>query len=101
MASLAYLSLKELNMLTKARKVNSYENMSRQQLESTFTIPSAPTPTQRLAPQSKKCMYLPASKPENVHTIIPQELKNVHLCLPQDLQHLHPLAYPRTANQKR
>lgn len=29
-------------MLAKARTVNGYENMSRQQLETIFTIPSIP-----------------------------------------------------------
>ena len=47
-------------MLAKARKVDSYENMYRRQLESLSIIPSTPT----LAPRSKKPTPISAPRPK-------------------------------------
>ena len=64
-------------MLSKARKTDRYENMSRQQLEILFIIPSAPTPTQR-----------PVPRPKSVSLRQPQDM-------PQDLETRTPTPAPR------
>ena len=62
MASLQNLAIEVLKMLAKARGIDGYENMSRQQLESIFTTPSF-----------------------NPILNLNQDLKNVHLYLLQQL----------------
>ena len=60
MASLANLSIKEMNRLAKAKNVDGFKSISRQQLEIQFRMSSAPTPALRPAPRPKKvCLRLP------------------------------------------
>ena len=64
-------------MLAKARSIDGYENMSRQQLESTFTAMSKPKPkpTSKSASNPKKCTPAAAARCKK-HTSIP--ILNVH-----------------------
>ena len=64
MVSLANLSVEELKILAEARKVGGYENMSQQQLENIFIMPSAPTPTLRSSRRSKNCTPTRAPRAE-------------------------------------
>ena len=64
MVSLANLSVEELKILAEARKVGGCENMSQQQLEIIFIMPSAPAPTLRSSRRSKNCMPTPAPRAE-------------------------------------
>lgn len=71
-------------MLAKARKVDSYENMSRQQLGS-LRMSSAAAPAACL-PQYLKDPHLSL---QNLLQDLLQDLKNSCLFLPQDQKHLH------------
>ena len=42
------MTIQELMILTKLRNVDSYESMSKQQLQSIFTVLSAPNPLQNI-----------------------------------------------------
>ena len=54
MVNLTNLIIQKLNMLAKARKVGYYENIYRQQPESTFIIMPVPSPPPRPAQISRK-----------------------------------------------
>ena len=54
MTSFENLTVKELKMLTKARSIDDYENMSMQQLERILTTPSTPKSTPKPASKPKK-----------------------------------------------
>lgn len=98
MANLTNLTFEELKMLAKTRKVDGYENMSRQKLESIFIIPSPHIPAPRTAPRAKNSTsssdLRPAPKscpgpkkhaptydliPKNFHLQLSQNMKNVYL----------------------
>ena len=48
MANLEKLKIEKLKMLAKARGINGHQNIYRQQLERTFTTPSACKPALKL-----------------------------------------------------
>ena len=68
MASFENLTIKDLNMLAKARSVDIYENMFRQQLWNIFTTPSMPKPTPTSAPKlaPKKILLRQVQDPKNL-----------------------------------
>ena len=59
MPSFQNYTMEGLKMLSKARSMDSYESLSMQQLENTFTTPFVPNPTPKPAPkptsEPKKC----------------------------------------------
>ena len=58
------MTIEELRMLAKARSIDSYENMSRKQLESIFTTPSTPKPNAEDCSKTKKRTSMIASRPK-------------------------------------
>ena len=63
MTSFDNLAIEELNTLANARKLDGYENMSRQQLQSTFSTISLSKHTLKPIPGHKKCTPIYTPKP--------------------------------------
>ena len=70
MSILSNFATEDLRIFVKLRNVNSYENMSRQQLKNTFTIPSSIlTPTTIFRPRPRLAISFPPTPiPQPRHT---------------------------------
>ena len=64
MSNLIDLTIEDTKMLARARKGDSYKNMSSQQLERLFIIPSTFAPAPRPASRPKKTTPIPAPRPK-------------------------------------
>ena len=85
MESFENLAVNELKLLAKARIIDGYKNMSRQQLESIFTTPSPPKPTPKSKPRPKKRMpaSISAPRPKKL-TPTPTPRLEIPLSIPRD-----------------
>lgn len=54
----------ELKMFARARNVDCYKNVCRQQLQNIFAAPTVPKPTPIPAPKLEKCMPAPVLRPK-------------------------------------